>query len=89
MALELRMWRGWNNDGTERVKRRKGEKKTTGWRGETAGSVSLLDKLFIIFIARKQKISRERGRRLDQSTEECKLVGKRAADLQLGAKRNH
>lgn len=74
----------WNG---ENKTRRKGENKEQAGEGRLLGSVSLLDKLFIIFIARKQKISRERGRRLDQSTEE--LVGTRAADLQLRAKRNH
>lgn len=61
----------------------KGENQQQAGEGGLLGNVSLLDKLFIIFIARKQKISRERGTRLDQSTDECELVGTRAADLQL------
>lgn len=67
----------------ENKTRRRGEIKQQAGEGRLLGSVSLLDKLFIIFIARKQKISRERGRRLDQSRGECELVGIRAADLQL------
>lgn len=60
----------WNG---ENKTRRKGENKQQVGEGRLLGSLSLLDKLFIIFIARKQKISRERGRRLDQSTEECEF----------------
>lgn len=76
------MWKEWNDHGRERMKQGKERKKQQAEEGRLLGSMSLLDKLFIIFIARKQKISRERERRLDQSTEECGLVGIQA-DLQL------
>lgn len=68
--------------GKERINK-EGEIQQQAGEGGLLGNVSLLDKLFIIFIARKQKISRERGTRLDQSTEERELVGTQAADLQL------
>lgn len=90
MALELLVWGGWNDDGVERIKQGgRGRINNRLGEGRLLGSVSLLDKGFIIFIARKQKISRERGRRLDQSTEQSELVGIRAADLQVCAKKNH
>lgn len=43
----------------------KGENQIQAGEWGLLGNVSLLDKLFIIFIARKQKISRERGTGLD------------------------
>lgn len=62
MALELRVWGG---EEGENMTRREGGKERQAGEGRLLGSVSLLDKLFIIFIARK--ISRERGRALEQS----------------------
>lgn len=63
--------RGWGGSGSAAAEdqQRKGKNKTKtkgenqqqAGEGGLLGNVSLLDKLFIIFIARKQKISRERG----------------------------